>query len=256
MYTSVEYERARAYARERMEAEGVAISGIMTILEECASVIVSLMSMGASQDEIDDAIDSLVDSILDWIDTMAVNGREDGDGLLLWLHDDWNDGALEDVTRKRADTFLDEVMTVCAVGFIMGKGVTDILNSISENMREPWNNSILQEAKEKEESGEISLPDDIDIEERHYGKGIPVSSLVGLESLTQSAVADYWTMWRHNDYMKGGAKGYFVERGSSYPCDECQSHVGVFWPIDDTEHLPQYHPHCRCFVVYSFVDRL
>lgn len=29
-----------------------------------------------------------------------------------------------------------------------------------------------------------------------------------------------------------------------------------FFNIDDTDHLPQYHLNCRCYVVYSDVERV
>lgn len=45
-----------------------------------------------------------------------------------------------------------------------------------------------------------------------------------------------------------GIAGYYVMRGSSYPCDYCQSFVG-FHPIQDTDSLPLYHGNCRCFAI-------
>ena len=51
-------------------------------------------------------------------------------------------------------------------------------------------------------------------------------------------------------------KGYHVLRGSSYPCEICDSHTGIFYPISDEDNKPQYHAHCCCLVVYSYVDRI
>ena len=62
-------------------------------------------------------------------------------------------------------------------------------------------------------------------------------------------------MWNEHDWRtaKGlGALGYYIERGSSYPCDTCEDHTGRFFKIDDRENIPQYHRNCRCFVVFVY----
>ena len=76
-----------------------------------------------------------------------------------------------------------------------------------------------------------------------------------IEKIADFAIGDAWMYWGWLDARDKGAKGYFVERGSSYPCDECQSHVGIFYPIEDEENRPQYHRNCCCYVVYSYVER-
>ena len=45
-----------------------------------------------------------------------------------------------------------------------------------------------------------------------------------------------------------GIEGFFVMRGSSYPCALCDSMVG-FHPATDSDLLPQYHAHCACIAV-------
>lgn len=256
-YTQEELERARAYARMRLEATGLMTSAIDTILEECVDTLVDFILGGATEQEIDDAIDSLIDSLLEWIDNIAVSEHDDRrDALLLWLHGTWNEGGLESIVRERSHTFFDEVATLCDVGLLLGLGKTDIVSSIKANMRDPWKNPLIAELKDRASRGLASLPADLDLEERHYGQGIPISSLTGLEGLGASAVADAWTWWQHASEKDNGAVGYHVLRGSSYDCPECDSHTGIFFPIDDEEHLPQYHAHCMCFVVYSYVDRL
>ena len=45
-----------------------------------------------------------------------------------------------------------------------------------------------------------------------------------------------------------GIEGFFVMRGSSYPCTLCDSMVG-FHPATDSDLLPQYHAHCACIAV-------
>ena len=51
-----------------------------------------------------------------------------------------------------------------------------------------------------------------------------------------------------NEMEEDGAAGYYVLRGSDYPCDLCDSKVG-FHPISDKENFPPYHPHCCCIAI-------
>ena len=88
------------------------------------------------------------------------------------------------------------------------------------------------------------------------GKGVEISSFGALDTILTTGIADAWMYWGYEDALARGAKGYFVERGSSYPCDECDSHCGVFHYITDEDNRPQFHAHCCCYIVYSYTERL
>lgn len=49
------------------------------------------------------------------------------------------------------------------------------------------------------------------------------------------------------DYKEDGAVGYYVFRGSSYPCSLCDDAVGLH-PLTDMSFFPPLHPHCCCGV--------
>ena len=57
-----------------------------------------------------------------------------------------------------------------------------------------------------------------------------------------------WMRELANDYKEDGAVGYYVFRGSSYPCDLCDSACG-FHPLTDMSFFPPLHPHCCCGAV-------
>lgn len=61
-----------------------------------------------------------------------------------------------------------------------------------------------------------------------------------------------WMHYHQELYKEQGAAGYYVLRGSIYPCDLCDSKVG-FHPIDDVDGYPLYHAHCQCFTVPVFM---
>ena len=58
-----------------------------------------------------------------------------------------------------------------------------------------------------------------------------------------------WMRNLRERYNEEGAAGFIVQRGSTYPCENiCDPHVG-FHRIDETEHFPPFHGHCRCFAI-------
>ena len=75
------------------------------------------------------------------------------------------------------------------------------------------------------------------------------SALNSLTRLSEGSVADAFG-FGDLDYMrKSGAIGYFVSRGSSYPCQVCDDNTG-FHPI--TEMTLPVHPRCMCYAVPVF----
>ena len=60
-----------------------------------------------------------------------------------------------------------------------------------------------------------------------------------------------WMHYHHRLYEEQGAVGYYVLRGSTYPCDLCDSMTG-FHLIEDTEGYPPFHAHCQCYTVPVF----
>ena len=61
------------------------------------------------------------------------------------------------------------------------------------------------------------------------------------------------TVWAQNRgaldrYKDAGVASYEVgDAGDDRECDECREMAGKRYPVDDLEHLPPYHPNCRCF---------
>lgn len=90
----------------------------------------------------------------------------------------------------------------------------------------------------------------------HKGDGVPLSYIGASNSNANNVInMAKLTMrmaWSRNlviDYTSDKEiVGYYVARGSSYPCDYCQSYVG-FHPISDADALPPRHNSCQCFVI-------
>lgn len=58
-----------------------------------------------------------------------------------------------------------------------------------------------------------------------------------------------WMHFLRDEYEERGAAGYWVGRGSNYPCEAiCDLKVG-FHDINDKEGFPPFHGHCCCWAI-------
>lgn len=253
-YTEEELEQAREFLRRRMENEVSMQHDVENLLALYASLLLDLLYSGAGEDSINALIDELAAELLDDCETLAVDEHDRRDAILLYMLGERSGDTLAGRIRGRCLTFLAEVTAVYQAGRILAVTKEKALASVVENFKHPWENPIVTDAREMILRG-AAAGDPEEFEQPHFGRGVEVSSFGALQSITTYAVADAWMWWGYEDALARGAKGYFVERGSSYPCDECDSHTGIFYPMDDEDNRPQYHMNCRCVVVYSYVER-
>ena len=78
--------------------------------------------------------------------------------------------------------------------------------------------------------------------------GISNNGSTNVTNMAKLTLQMVWMKELSIENAEDGAAGYFVLRGSSYPCDTCDSMVG-FHSIDDIEGYPPYHGHCCCYVI-------
>lgn len=254
-YTQEELEEAKAYLRDRIRNEQSMRSDLEELLSYYATTLLSALFSNASDEELDAIIEDLIQEILEDCETLAVDEHDRRDAILAYMLSERNGDTLEGRIGERCRTFLNEVEAVYLAGKLVGWDERSLLSSIVANFKHPWDNEVLVAVREKISRGEIDA--DIEaFEEPHFGKGHEISSYGALDTLTEYAIGDAWMYWGYEDALARGAKGYFVERGSSYSCDECDSHCGIFYPMSDTSNRPQYHNHCCCIVIYSYVERL
>lgn len=254
-YTDEEYQAAKAYLKDRLRNEQSMSRDIEVLLISYASSLLSAMFDNASDEDIEQLVSDLVSEILADCETLAVDEHGDRDGILMYMLGERNGDTLEGRISKRCHTFLNEITAVYLAGKLLGLNKTTLLSSVMANFKHPWDNEVLVAVREKIQRGDVAGNLE-DFAEPHFGKGIEISSLGALDTLTEFAIGDAWMYWEHEDALARGAKGYFVERGSSYPCEECDSHCGIFYPMSDTDNRPQYHNHCCCIVIYTYVERI
>ena len=255
-YTPEELEAAKDFLRKRLESEQSMSADVERLLYTYAGYLLSALFSDSSDEDLELLIQDLIEQLLTDCELLAVDEREDKrDAILLYMLGERNGDTLEGRVNKRCHTLFNEVFAVYTAGKLLGWDENSLLSSIKANFEHPWQNEVLVAVREKINRGEIDA-DIEDFEEAHYGKGVEISSLGALQTMLGYAIADAWTWWQYEDSKEKSAKGYFVVRGSSFPCDICDSHTGIFYPISDEDNKPQYHAHCCCLVVYSYVDRL
>lgn len=254
MYTTTELQEAKAYLRDRIRNEQSMSADVERLLYTYAAILLAALYQNSTDGQIEDLIERLIAQLLADCQTLAIDKHDKKDEILPFMLSERNGKTLEDRVRERAKTFYEEVLLVYTAGKLLNKNRTDILVSIRKNMSKPYENPLLKEAIEKQKTG--AIPSKYDFTERHYGKGVATSSLVAIDRVLVYAVGESWMRWLWLDAKEKGMAGYYVERGSSYACDICDAHVGIFYPIDNLENMPLYHLHCCCFVVYVKKERL
>ena len=253
-YTAEELEAAKAFLRDRLRNERSMSADVERLLEMYAGYLLTALFGNASEQDIELLISDLVAELMADVELLAVDEHDRHDEVVAYMLSERHGDTLEGRVRKRVGTFYNEVFAVYLAGQVLGKGRDELLASVKKHLKDPWQSELLQEAREKQERGEVTAG--YPFKEPHYGKGNPVSSLVAIDRMLCYAVADAWEWWNFRDQSEKGARGYFVVRGSSYPCEVCDSYTGTFFFITDELSRPQYHLNCCCLVVYSYVDRV
>lgn len=255
-YTEEQLEEAKAYLKDRLRNQRSMSADVIRLLELYAGYLLTALSGNATDYDIQTLVNDLIEQLITDMELLAVDEHDRKDAILAYIGRDIDGGNVRGRIRGRVDTFFDEVFTTYVAGKVLGHDYAEILSVVKENMKDPWKNPIIEEAREASEGGGVTMPDGIDLSMRHYGQGVPVSSLDALINITEHTVAVAWDFFRHITESYKGAKGYFRVRMSDYDCPLCDEWCGVFYPITDTEHMGPRHVHCVCATVFSYIDRL
>lgn len=256
-FSTDELEAAKDFLRKRIENELSMARDVESLLGEYAERLLALLFRDASRDEINALIDELIAQLIEDCYILGVDDRQDQrEAILLWMNSERYGYTLEGRIGTRARAFFNEVFAVYLAGRLLGLNEKVLLSSIKASWKRPWDNFVLIRVREEISAGHVA-GDLSYFEEPHYGSGIEISSLGALQTLTGYAIADAWMHWQHEDKRREGMKGFYVLRGSSYPCDICQAVVDAgFHGMSDIDALPPLHNHCCCYVVYSDVERV
>lgn len=258
MPTEQEISRAKEYLVLRLRAERLAVSTLDDALLSAARRIAGIaqyynvpperfrFSANPSlQKEVNEVLELLRESLysrLKGIDTF-----EDEDEERPFVAPALTEKVNGKTFRQRLADYVSrwgfEIEAVIAAAGLNGvKNQTEILDGIREYMDRPYENPWMKEHMGEGEAVRLrTIP--------HYGKGRHIASAAALALLLRTTVARGWMQnWAR---LNAGKRGYYVFRGSSYPCEICDAQVGFLHDASDMAGLPPQHPNCVCFTVYT-----
>lgn len=80
------------------------------------------------------------------------------------------------------------------------------------------------------------------------GVGLSNNGSTNVTNMARITLQMAWMREQGIEFNESGAAGYYVLRGSGYPCSLCDDAVG-FHLMTDMSFFPPIHPHCCCYVV-------
>lgn len=259
MPTEQEIARAKEYLVLRLRAERLAVSEMDAALVSAARRIVAISRRFNIPPEsfrfsADPELQAQVRSVLallrealydrvEKLDTFQDEKEEEGVFVAPALTETIKDKTFKQRLAEYTSRWgyeLEAAIAGAALSGIRDEG--KIVDGIRDYLEHPYDNPWIKDNMGKGDAVRLeNIP--------HYGMGKPIASRTALGVLLTTVVAKGWMQnWRRENE---GKRGYYVYRGSSYPCEICDAQVGFLHAMDDYEGMPPYHPSCKCWVVYT-----
>lgn len=141
-----------------------------------------------------------------------------------------------------------EFESFVAAGLLLSKPINAVISEFNAYMSNPYTSPMLREAW-SDKTAQIAATRLL-TKGVSFGAGKYVSSFNSFDRLGRGT-ANLGFNYADNEYMRrGGAIGYVVYRGSSYPCQICDENRG-FHTINDLT-LP-VHSRCVCYSIPVYV---
>lgn len=119
----------------------------------------------------------------------------------------------------------------------------NIESLVQNEFKDPYNNGMIAKASAKN----VNIP----VDKRKHG--LYKSGYGNIIRNAQGTIALAWGKEEYNYAKRNGAVGFIPHRGSSYPCNLCDSHAERFHKIGDPDDPPPlYHSRCCCWTTYVF----
>lgn len=243
-------EAAKAYLRQRLDAERSMDYNLKIIMREAAERIVNICYTAnvnpqtfryadlplRAQWDIDEVIQRLQEAIDDYFVTLAIADHEENRDKILPVILRENHGmTFEGRLSDYCDKYKNEIMLLIGAGLFLGIAKSALVKSVGENLKHPYANQMLAEG--------IDAP-------LTYGRGRTNSMFTAISDLTRYGIAEAWMKNQYIENRKDGCIGWYVQRGSTWPCELCDSMVGFH--TDESE-LPLYHGHCCCIATPMYL---
>lgn len=202
------------------------------------------------RESVADVVSKLEADIMDGIKKYSLNATNNQN--IIANINKWLDGLhgkdadnLKGTLHNRVRQFLFDTEAQIAAMLIAGYSQTKAITRITSTMHAIYTSPEVLAAFKK-----LSAARYIKSKGVHEGNvGMSSSGANNVENFGSMTAIMAWSRTQYEEEEEDGKTGYFVFRGSTYPCSLCDSKVG-FHSIEDVENIPPYHGHCCCFVVY------
>lgn len=176
--------------------------------------------------------------------------EEDEEDILAYLNSDRDGGSLIESISKYTSILNAEIGAYIESSLFFDISIPLGLKELKEGLKNAYSTNFVRKAYKNIEKpkSDILKTKGITVKKGQYK-----TSTSNLERLIWFMVIDTLTYRQITLFIGMGAIGYEVHRGSSYPCDYCDSFLG-FHPIDDPSALPPQHGSCYCYITPSFKE--
>ena len=263
--TQEDINAAKQYILQREDYASILGDRIDEILAEAAERIVTIcykynvnpkdftISSKYNADmmeEIEEVMDELEDEILNLINeysTRATNDKDRMNALVLWLatlgrgNRNLKD-TLHTYLYKTLKDWEAAIAAMKAAGLTLPQAITRIRTYLHNIYSMP---EVLAAFKNPQNFVATYI---LSRGVQKGAVGISNNGATNVINMAKITLQMAWMKSLYQDYKEDGVAMYSVQRGSTYPCDLCDSHVGI-WDIKDESHFPPFHPHCCCFVI-------
>lgn len=202
------------------------------------------------REEIARVLDELKEKIMALIEEYALNVAEDDDRrrlLLPWLLALHSRGAkdLRGTLHLRLTQFMRDTEAQIAAMRMAGYDLTKAVTRIRSTIRTVYATPEVQQAYRPQAASLYLRSRGV-----HAGNiGLSSSGAVNVENFAHSTAIQAWEHNRIVSYRENGIDGFWVARGSNYPCESiCDQQVG-FHLITEIDAFPPFHGHCCCIAI-------
>ena len=258
---------AKEFVLQRGEYGRLLVAEIDELLEDAAQEIVSIcyrydfepknlyFGVGFNEqmmDEISAVMDELEEKILALIDRYCAvvvrnKAAEKRTALLAWLstlgHGNRN---LRDTLDDYLYKFMKDLEASVAALKYTGADLPKAITRIKAHLHSIYTMPEMQSAFKRATDFTATYVRSRGVQQG--GVGLSNNGSTNVTNMARTTLDMAWMRQYRFDMAEKGAAGYYVSRGSSYPCALCDSMTG-FHPMTDIDGFPPYHPHCCCFVI-------
>lgn len=246
--SEADIEVAKAYLRQRLDAERSMALNLEIVMREAAERIVEILysakihpTVGSYdnlpakvQIEIDAVVEWLKETINDYFLTLAIAEHDENKDLILPLVYGESFGyTFDERLTDYVDKYRNELLLLVGAGLFLGIEKKALIKSIGDNLKHPYANQLLADG--------IDAP-------LTYGRGRSNSMFNAINALTRFGIGRGWMYHRHLKAEMEAAQGFITFRNSSCPCDICDDYASYFHPMDDA--IPPIHANCVCGTIY------